>query len=116
MVLILVGLVLGKRAERGAIRLLKRSARFCRGLVTQRGMRPDVVIIVAPEGQRSAGIGEAVEYFLIEAFVSQTTVEAFNVTILLGLARIDVVPFDAIVVGPLQDSPAGELGTIACWE
>ena len=66
MVLILVGLVLGKRAERGAIRLLKRSARFCRGLVGQRGMRPDVVVVVSPDGQLAAGISQAVEDLLVQ--------------------------------------------------
>ena len=34
-------------------------------------MRPDVVVIVAPEGQRSAGVGQAVEDFVVEAFVAE---------------------------------------------
>lgn len=38
-------------------------------------MRPDVVVIVAPDGQRSAGVGQAVEDFLVEAFVAQAAVE-----------------------------------------
>ena len=86
-------------------------------------MRPDVVVVVAPQRQRSAGIGQAVEDLLIEALVAQAAVEAFDVAVLLRmrrirkqsgglfsrrLARIDVVPFDAVLVGPFQDGFARE--------
>jgi hypothetical protein len=53
----MVGFGLGKRAGRVAIKKLKRPARFSWGLVSQRGMRPDVVVVVAPESQFAAGIG-----------------------------------------------------------
>ena len=90
--LIVVGFRLGKRAGRGALRLLERPARFCRGLIAKRGMRPDVVINVAPEGEFLAGIGQAVEDFLVQAFVVQAAIERLDEAVLLGLARIDVVP------------------------
>jgi hypothetical protein len=38
-------------------------------------MWPDVVVVVTPECQLAAGIGQAVEDFLVEAFVAQTAVE-----------------------------------------
>jgi len=38
-------------------------------------MRPDVVVIVAPEGQRSAGVGQAVEDLFVEAFIAEAAVE-----------------------------------------
>lgn len=63
---IVVDFGLGKRAGRGALRLLKRSARFCWGLVAKRGMGPDVVVIVSPEGQLAAGISQAVEDFFVQ--------------------------------------------------
>ena len=47
--------VLGKRAGRGALKLLKRPARFERRLVPKRGMRSDRVVIVSPERQLPAG-------------------------------------------------------------
>ena len=75
-------------------------------------MGPDVVVVVAPEGQFAAGISQAVEDFLVQAFVAQAVVEAFDVAILLRLARVDVVPFDAVRVGPFQDGLAGELGSV----
>ena len=93
--------------------MLKRSARFCRGFVSQRGMRPDVVVVVAPQGQLTAGISQAVEDLFVQAFIPQAAVEGLDVAILLRLARIDVMPLDLVVVRPLQDGLAGELGAIA---
>lgn len=40
-----------KRAVRGALKLLKRSARLLRGLVAQRGVRSDRVVVVAPAAE-----------------------------------------------------------------
>jgi uncharacterized FAD-dependent dehydrogenase len=37
---------------------------------------------------------------LIQAFIAQAAVEAFNQAVLLRLAGVDVVPFDAVLVGP----------------
>ena len=104
----MVGLGLGKNAGPRVLRLLKRPAhvRWC--LVSQRGMRPDVIVVVSPEGQCEAGIGKAVEYFLVEALITQAAVDVFNVAVLLRLARVDVVPFDAVLVGLLQDGLAGD--------
>lgn len=79
-------------------------------------MRPDVVVVVSPEGQLSAGISQAVEDFLVEAFVAQTAVERLDVSVLLRFAGVDIVPFDAVLVGPLQDGLAGELGSVAPTE
>ena len=76
-------------------------------------MWPDVVLVISPEGQLAAGIGQAVEDFLVQTFVAQAAVEAFDVAILLRLARVDVVPFDVVRVGPFQDGLAGELGSVA---
>src|SRR5690606_20365447 len=79
-------------------------------------MRPDVVVVVAPQGQLSAGIGQAVEDLLVQAFVAQAAIEGLDVAVLLRLAGIDVMPFDAVLVGPLQDRLAGELGSVVADE
>lgn len=55
-------------------------------------MRPDVVVVVAPDGQLAPGVGEAVEQLLIQELVAQRPIERFNERILLRLAGIDVVP------------------------
>ena len=51
-------------------------------------MRPDVVVVVAPQRQRSAGIGQAVEDRLIQALVAQAAVERLDVAVLLRMRRI----------------------------
>jgi hypothetical protein len=88
-------------------------------------MRPDIVVVIAPDGQFLAGIREAVEYLLIQALVSQTAVETFDQAVLLRLTGVDVVPGDAgiarllpgrrltsIAVRAFEDRRAGELGAI----
>ena len=75
-------------------------------------MRPDVVVVIAPEGQFAACISQAVEDLLVQAFVAQAAVEGHDKAVLLRRARIDVMPLDAVPVTPLQDRLAGELGAI----
>ncbi len=65
-------------------------------------MRPDVVAVVAPKGQLSTCVGEAVEQLLIEAFVAQAAIERLDVAILRWLARVDVMPLDLVVVRPFR--------------
>ena len=47
-------------------------------------MRPDVVVVIAPEGQLLAGISEAIEYLFVQTFIAQAAVKAFCVA---GRAR-----------------------------
>ena len=89
--------------------LSNRPARFCWRFVAQRGMRPDVVVVVSPDGQLALGIGQAVEYLFVVAFVAQAAVEALDECVLLRFAWIDVVPLDHVVVCPFQDRFAGEV-------
>ena len=77
--------VLGKRAGRGALKLLKRPARFERCLVPERGMRSDGVVIVAPERQLPAGVVQGIEDLLVQKLVAQAAVEALDEGVLLGL-------------------------------
>lgn len=73
-------------------------------------MRPDGVVVVAPKGDLAASIVQGVEDFLVQQFIAQAAVEAFDEGTLLPLAGVDVVPGDVVLLGPLQDGPAGELG------
>ena len=75
-------------------------------------MRPDIVIVISPEGQFLAGIREAVEYLLIQAFIPQAAVEAFDQAVLLRLSWVDVMPGDASIACPLEDRRAGKLSAI----
>ena len=74
-------------------------------------MRPDVVVVVAPDGQFAAGINQGVKDLLVEAFVAQTDVERPYVAVLLRFTWIDLVPFDAVLVCPFQDGGAGKSGS-----
>ena len=104
--------VLGKRAGRRALKLLKRPARFERRLVSQRRMRPDGIVIVAPDRQLPAGVLQGVEDLLIQKLVAEAAVERLDEGVLLRLARVDIMPRHPILVGPLQDGAAGELGAV----
>lgn len=64
-------------------------------------------IVMPASRQHLSGAGEAVEDFLIEAFVPQFSIEAFNQAILRRLARGGTMPGDASLVLPRQDRPAG---------
>ena len=125
--LVIVGFGCGKRAWCCALRLLNRPARFCRGFVAQRGLRPDFVVVIAPEGELLAGVGEAVEDRFIQAFIPQAAVEAFDQAVLLGMRRtrkqsgelfsrrlalVDIVAGDAGIARPFEDRRAGELGAV----
>ncbi|QDC36220.1 DDE-type integrase/transposase/recombinase [Sphingobium fuliginis ATCC 27551] len=74
----------------------ERPARLCRCSVRQRRVRPDVVVVVAPDRQLASGVYQAVKQLLVQEFVAQRPVERFNEGILLRLARIDVVPPDPL--------------------
>ena len=52
------------------------------------------------------------EQVLVQAFVAQATIERFHEVILLRLARRDVMPLDAGVLTPGQDSMTGQLGSV----
>ena len=67
--MIVVGFGLGKCSGRVALKYLKRPARLCGGLGPERGMPPDIVAVVTPQGRLAAGIGQAVEYLFVEAFI-----------------------------------------------
>jgi hypothetical protein len=85
--LVVVGLGLGKRAGRGALRLRKCPARFGRGLVAQRGMRPDVVVAAAPWDKPAVGVGPAVAGILSQAFVVQAAVDGLDLNVPHWLAH-----------------------------
>jgi hypothetical protein len=58
-------------------------------------MGPDLVVVPSPELDGLSGAGNIGEPVLIEAFVTQLAVEAFDVAVLRRLARSDEVKRDA---------------------
>ena len=66
------------------------------------------VVVPPPFFDDPTGFWQAAEHVLVQAFVAETTVEAFHEGVLHRFARRDVVPFDAGVLLPLQDGARGK--------
>ena len=73
-------------------------------------MRPDRVVVVAPQGQLAPCIIQAVEYFLVQEPVAQAAVERLDEGVLLRFPWVGVVPRHIVLIGQFQDRPTGELG------
>jgi hypothetical protein len=57
-----------------------------------------IVVVVPPVSNDPPGMGVAGEQVLVQALVSQSSIEAFDEAILHWLARGNVVPFDLPVL------------------
>ena len=62
------------------------------------GMWPVVVIVMLPCRQHGSGVRQRREQRLIQAFVTQASVEAFDEGVLCRLAWRDVMPVDPAVL------------------
>jgi hypothetical protein len=60
-------------------------------------MRPDLVVVLLPGGEHGARLTHRAEQRLVQAFVAQLAVEAFDEGVLLRLAGRDIVPADASI-------------------
>lgn len=79
-------------------------------------MRPVGVVVDPPFFDDLTGLVEVGEQVLVEAFVAQPAVEAFNKAILHWFAWRDIVPFDPVLFLPSQYGVEGELGAVAPTE
>src|ERR671911_2569783 len=84
--------------------------RWC--LVTERGMRPCAIVVGDPGGDELTSLIEIKEQAFIEKLIAHTSIKGYDVAILHGLTRRDVVPFDAVILCPAQDGIGGELGAV----
>ena len=66
-------------------------------------MWPCIVIVPAPIVKGLASVIVAGEQVLIQTFVAQTSVEAFDKSILHGFAGLNVVPFNLGVLAPFEN-------------
>ena len=78
-------------------------------------MWPEVVIVVPPRFDALTRFSQAHEHVLVEAFVAQLAVEAFDECVLDRLARLDVVPAEPIR-GPPKHHHTGKFGAIVRQE
>ncbi len=63
-------------------------------------MRPDGIVILPPGGQHGPCVCHGGKKRLIEAFIAQPAVEAFDKRILCRFARRNVVPFHLPLMRP----------------
>ena len=75
-------------------------------------VRSDLVVVAAPLGEDVAGLSQRREPVLVEALVPELAVEALDVAVLHGSARLDQQVLDAVLLRPCDEGPAGELRTV----
>jgi hypothetical protein len=73
---------------------------------------PRGVVILSPDGEHRSGVGRRCEERFIKAFVPEAPDEALCKGVLGRLAQRDIVPADLVVLRPLEDRCAGELGIV----
>jgi hypothetical protein len=72
--------------------------------IAERAVRPEGIVIILPDRQSLAHMGERREQCLVEQLVAQSAIEALDKGILLWLARCDVMPFDPRLLRPEKRS------------
>ena len=72
-----------------------------------------VVIVVAPPCvDDEFGVAKAVEEMLVETFVTQSAIEAFNKAVLHRLTRCDEVPGHTALLAPFEHDVRGKLRAV----
>src|SRR5947209_20130652 len=75
-------------------------------------MWTSLVVVGHPFRDCLPRVVEPEEQSLVQQFVAHAAVEGFDVPVLHGLARCDVVPIHGMVPGPGEDRVRGELGAV----
>ncbi len=99
------------KSQRTSARLFE-AGEFVRGPSTERGMRPDGVVVLAPGREDQACLIQALEPVQIQTLVPDTAVETLDVSVLDGLPRPDEGVRDATPMGPEIQALARELWAI----
>src|SRR5215471_18194483 len=79
---------------------------------TQRAVRPLRVVAFPPLLDEFAGVCQAAKPADSEALVAKVAVEALQMAVLHGLARIDEIQFDVVLVRPGIERLPGKLGAV----
>jgi len=80
--------------------------------MAQRFVGPSDIVIDAPSFDRISSFGEGQEYVFVDAFVSKSTVEAFDEGVLRRLSWRNIVQLDLSFCGPCKHRKTGHLGAI----
>src|SRR5678816_534196 len=93
-------------------RVAMRCCEFCRRPIVQRAMRTQLVVIASPRSDDHARSVETFKPMVVQAFVPEATIEAFNERVLRRLAWCDEFQLHAIAIRPLIERPTGELRSL----
>lgn len=77
-----------------------------------RSVRSDLVVVLAPDGDDLAGLGQGFEPVLIEAFIPELAVEALDVGVLSWLAWLNQDVLYASCLHPGHEGSACELWAV----
>ena len=75
-------------------------------------MGPFGVVVPLPSRQLGTGVGQRAKERLVQMFIAQPAVEAFDESILGWLAWCNVMPSDTAFFGPSEDRIRGKLGPV----
>ena len=72
-------------------------------------LRSFLIVLTDPSLDYHPSVVETDEPILVEAFVTESSVEGLDVGVLVGLARLNQAQGDAVTMRPGQHGPTGEL-------
>lgn len=75
-------------------------------------MRPDVVVVMPPRFHQMPYLDQRAEPVLVQKLITNFAIQALGKTVFGWFARRDVMPLDALILRPLQDSSAGEFRAV----
>jgi len=74
---------------------------------------PDFVVVLAPFSNAISGLLQALKPLLMQAFVSELSIETLDVAVLHRPARLNQNVANAMQSGPSQESATGEFRTLS---
>ncbi len=83
-----------------------------RGDIAKRAMWTHLVVVSLPVADDAPSVGQILKPVLVQTAVSEASVEAFNKSVLAGLARLDEMQLDPAFVAPEEHGFAGHLRTV----
>ena len=78
----------------------------------QAAVRPDFVVVRAPDGHGCSGLMQGLEPALVEVLIAELAIEALDVAVLHRAPWLDQDVADAMRLRPGHECPAGELRAV----
>ena len=85
---------------------------LCRGLIIQCAVRPMLVVVPAPGGDQDTSLWQARKPIVIQALISEASIEALDERVLRGFPGLDQFELNAMLAGPLVERFAGKFWSL----